>query len=394
MSFFAPPPPPATPLALHRALSPTAAVKVSPICLGGISLGDKWSSIFGRNDDAFALLDAFVALGGNFIDTANTYNAEESERLIGDWMHERGCRDMMVIATKYGAGYKAYDRERWPLQSNFTGCSAKSLHVSVKESLKKLRTDYIDVLYVHWWDFATGVEEVMTALHALVMARQVLYLGVSDTPAWVVVKANSYARAHGLTPFSVYQGRWNAAFRDMEAEIVPMCADQGMGLVPWGTLGGGQLLSAAQRAERAADPEARQSGGGPENPNDKAVSEALEEIAAQKGVGLQAVALAYLFAQSPHVTPIAGVQTVEHVNALPDALRISLSRADVAKIHAAARFDPLFPMSFLLNYRGDKEFHLGLGTADVQQYQMAAWISGAKDLAGRDLPVGGGEGGR
>ena len=92
----------------------------------------------------------WAALGGNFIDTANTYNSEDSERLIGEWMEKRGNRDQMVVATKYTAGYRAYNREKEPLQSNFTGNSAKSMHISVRDSLKKLRTDYIDILYVHW----------------------------------------------------------------------------------------------------------------------------------------------------------------------------------------------------------------------------------------------------
>ncbi|KAK6219440.1 hypothetical protein LQW54_002172 [Pestalotiopsis sp. IQ-011] len=247
MSFFESPPKPKTLLGWHRALSP--AVKVSPICLGGISIGSQWSELFAQNEDPFALLDSFYGLGGNFIDTSSIYNSEQSEALIGQWMEERGVRDQMIIATKYSSSYKSYDRENIPIQSNFIGNSAKSMHLLVRDSLKKLRTDYIDVLYVHWWDFATSVEEVMTHLHSLVMARQVLYLGVSDTPAWVVVKANSFARAHGMTPFSVYQGQWNAGFRNMEAEIVPMCEDQGMGITTWSSLGGGQLLSAEQRRQ-------------------------------------------------------------------------------------------------------------------------------------------------
>ena len=207
MSFFQPPPKPSGPLGWHRILSPTAAVKVSPLALGGISIGSGWEELFGKNEDPFQLLDAYFALGGNFIDTSNTYNAESSERLIGEWMEKRGVRDQMVIATKYSAGYKAYDRENLTFQSNYTGNSAKSMHISVRDSLKKLRTDYIDILYVHWWEFGASVEEVMRHLHALVMARQVLYLGASDIPAWVVVKANMFARANGLTPFSVYQGK-------------------------------------------------------------------------------------------------------------------------------------------------------------------------------------------
>ena len=150
MSFFESPPKPVSPLGYHRILSPTAAVKVSPICLGGISIGSSWGEIFGENEDADRLLDAYYALGGNFIDTSNTYNSEASEKLIGEWMEKRGVRDQMVIATKYSAGYRAYNREAEPLQSNFTGNSAKSMHVSVRDSLRKLKTDYVDILYVHW----------------------------------------------------------------------------------------------------------------------------------------------------------------------------------------------------------------------------------------------------
>lgn len=153
MSFFESPPKPLSPLGYHRILSPTAAVKVSPICLGGISLGSSWSELFGENEDANALLDAYFALGGNFIDTSNTYNSEDSERLIGEWMEKRENRDQMVVATKYTAGYRAHKQRQGeePLQSNFTGNSAKSMHVSVRDSLKKLKTDYIDILYVHWY---------------------------------------------------------------------------------------------------------------------------------------------------------------------------------------------------------------------------------------------------
>ena len=176
----------------HRVLSPNAAVKVSPICLGGISISSTWAEYTGKNEDPFQLLDAFFfGSGGNFIDTASVYNSEDSEKLIGQWMEERGVRDQMVIATKFSAHYRAHNRENEPLQSNFVGNSVKSMHVSVRQSLKKLRTDYIDILYVHWWDFTTSVEEVMRGLHAHVMAKEVHYLGVSDTAAWTVVKANA-----------------------------------------------------------------------------------------------------------------------------------------------------------------------------------------------------------
>ncbi|KAL6717233.1 hypothetical protein ACLMJK_005148 [Lecanora helva] len=372
MSMFKSAPKPSSLLGYHRILSPSAGVKVSPICLGGISIGNTWRELFGKNDDPFQLLDKFYGLEGNFIDTSNTYNSESSERLIGDWMANRGVRDQMVIATKYSAGYRAYNREQEPMQSNFTGNSAKSMRVSVDHSLQKLQTSYVDILYVHWWDFATSVEEVMRSLHVLVMAEKVLYLGVSDTPAWVVVKANAYARQHGLTPFSVYQGRWNAAYRDMEAEVIPMCEDQGMAIVPWAALGGGQLMTAKQREQKAHDPDAR--GGYGASEIDVRVSEVLERISEGQGTTLQAVALAYLFQQSTFVFPVVGVQTSEHVAAMPDALRIKLSEEDIQKIHEAAPLNPLFPMDFLFNFRKDQPYNLNMTAADNQQYQMASII--------------------
>ncbi|KAL0253251.1 hypothetical protein SLS55_010223 [Diplodia seriata] len=358
-AFFQVPPKPTSSLAWHRILSPTASIKVSPVALGGISLGSAWSGYFGRNEDAAALLDTFHSLGGNFIDTSNDYNAGESERLIGEWMEARGVRDQMVVATKFSSGFMRFQRDKVPLhQSNFAGNSAKSMHVSVKQSLKNLKTDYVDILYVHWWDAATSVEELMTHLHALVMARQVLYLGASDMPAWVVVKANDC--------------RWNAAYRDMEAEIIPMCEDQGMAIVPWGALDGGQLMTAKQREEASKNPEARKGYG--QDEKHIRVSEVLERIANAKGVTLQAVALAYLYQQSTYVVPIVGVQTVEHVRALNDAVEVRLSDDEVTAIHEASAFVPLFPVSFL--YQSEtRPYSTRLGAADVENTRMAGWIN-------------------
>ncbi|KAL4802097.1 NADP-dependent oxidoreductase domain-containing protein [Aspergillus unguis] len=374
MSFFNPPPKPTTPLAYHRILSPTASVKVSPICLGGISLGNEWSELFGKSSDSFVLLDEFYRHGGNFIDTANVYNNGMSEEHIGAWLEDRGVRDQMVIATKYSAQWRAHVREEEKLQSNFSGNSAKSLLVSLRGSLRKLGTDYVDVLYVHWWDFATSVEEVMLHLHSFVMAKQVLYLGVSDTPAWVVVKCNEFARKNGLTPFSIYQGRWNAAFRDMEAEIIPMCEDQGMAIMPWAALGGGLILSSEQRRERE-ERLAGQKSFYDLGPNEIAVSDALEVIAASKGSTVQAVALAYLFYQSTYVIPIVGVQTTDHVRAMNDAITLKLSSEEIRSIQDAAPFNPLFPMSFLFGKNNGKGYSTRLTTADHVQYRMGAWIN-------------------
>ncbi|KAL4248165.1 Aryl-alcohol dehydrogenase [NADP(+)] [Abortiporus biennis] len=197
-TILATPPFPATKLGVHRQLAPFAGVHVSPIQLGAMSIGDKWAALgVGAMDkeSSFKLLDAFYDAGGNFIDTANNYQDESSKEFIGEWMETRGNRDQLAIATKYSSNFKR-DAKDIKQKTQYTGNNIKALHISVEASLKKLRTDYIDILYVHWWDYATSIEEVMNALHNLVVSGKVLYLGISDTPAWIVTYANCYAREH------------------------------------------------------------------------------------------------------------------------------------------------------------------------------------------------------
>ena len=141
-------------------------------------------------------------------------------------MQQRKNRDEIVLATKYTTGYAVRGAQ---IKSNFQGNHAKSLRLSLEASLRNLQTDYIDILYVHWWDFTTSVRELMNSLHHMVISGKVLYLGISNVPAWLVVKCNEYARFHGLTCFSIYQGRWSAACRDIERDVLPMCISEGMG---------------------------------------------------------------------------------------------------------------------------------------------------------------------
>ena len=190
-TMFKSAPKPSSLLGYHRILSPTAGVRVSPLCLGAMNFGEAWKGALGEctKETAFDMLDYFYDNGGNFIDTANNYQGEESETWIGEWMSERKNRDEMVIATKFTTGYRTVGAHE-KIKANFQGNHAKSLRVSVEASLKKLQTDYIDLLYVHWWDFTTSVPELMNSLHNLVANGKVLYVGISDTPAWLVVKCN------------------------------------------------------------------------------------------------------------------------------------------------------------------------------------------------------------
>ncbi|KAL6399655.1 aryl-alcohol dehydrogenase AAD14 [Ilyonectria robusta] len=205
---FAPIQEPKTELGHYRILSSNAGVRVSPLALGAMSLGTAWSAFLGSVDEekSFEVLDYYVDAGGNYVDTANNYQNEESEIFIGKWMASRKTRDIMFVATKFTNSFRTHDLGTGKTV-NYGGNNKKSLMLSVNASLQKLQTTYIDLLYVHWWDWSTSIEELMDSLHILVEQGKVLYLGISDTPAWVVAAANTYAKAHAKTPFSIYQCR-------------------------------------------------------------------------------------------------------------------------------------------------------------------------------------------
>ncbi len=204
---------------------------------------------------------------------------------------------------QYTTGFKR-GQDQITHKINYAGNHTKSLRVSVDASLNKLRTPYIDILYVHWWDFCTSVEEVMDSLHAIVLQGKVLYLvrlrvyllslfspkiitisslqGISDSPAWVVAKANQYAKDHGKTPFCIYQGNWSVLERSFERDIIPMARSEGLALAPWGVLEGGKIRTNAEEARRKESGEKGRTILGPNwerNPEEKKVCDVLEEIA-------------------------------------------------------------------------------------------------------------------
>ncbi|ESK89649.1 arylalcohol dehydrogenase [Moniliophthora roreri MCA 2997] len=351
MSAFAPAPPPPTKLGIYRVLSPRAGVHLSPLVLGAGSIGDKWNEWVGYMDKeaSFKLLDAYYDMGGNFIDTANAYQEESSEEFIGEWAEQRGIRDQLFIATKYTSLYKATD-PKITQKVNYFGNNAKSLHLSVEASLKKLRTSYIDLLYVHWWDWDTSIEEVMDALHTLVLARKVLYLGVSDVPAWIVSQANYYAKAYGKTPFVVYQGKWSVLDRSFERDIIPMARSLGLALAPWGVLGSGKLRTDAEEQQRLESGEQGRKVTGKDwkrDENEVKMSRALEKVAKEVGAkSITSVAIAYVMQKTTYVFPIIGGRKVEQLKANLEALDISLSDEQIKYLESQLPFDIGFPMTF------------------------------------------------
>jgi len=340
-------PDPRGPLDHKRVLSPTCSLRVSPLQLGAMSIGKAWEGMMGSMDkeSSFKLLDAFRNAGGNLIDTANNYQERESEQWIGEWMKERNCRDEMVIATKYTTGFRG-DLAGKASIDNFQGNGVKSMHVSLANSLKMLQTDYVDILYLHWWDYTTGPEEVMQGLNNLVRAGKVLYLGVSDTPAWIVSKANQYARDHGLAQFVIYQGKWSIIDRTFEREVLPMVIHERMAIAPWGALGSGRFQSKAQLEERKKAGEGiRQMMAPAEQSEDEVrASEALVKIGEAHGnAPPTAIALAWIMARAPYVFPIVGGRKVEHLEANIKSLEIRLTAEEIQTLNDVQKFDWGFP---------------------------------------------------
>ncbi|KAK7053765.1 putative aryl-alcohol dehydrogenase [Favolaschia claudopus] len=355
MSFWAPPPAPPSKLGVYRKLSPLAGIHVSPLQLGAMSIGDSAWAAMGvgamNTESSFKLLDAYFEKGGNFIDTASNYQDETSEKIIGEWAEKRGIRDQLVIATKYTSPYKR-GNDSIAQKVHYTGNNIKSMHISVEASLQKLRTSYIDILYVHWWDWDTSIEEVMNGLHNLVIQGKVLYLGVSDTPAWVVSQANQYARAYGKTPFVIYQGQWNVLERSFEREIIPMCRANGLALAPWDVLGAGKFRTDAEEEERRKTGEKGRTMFNPQwerNENEKKISYALEKVAAEVGTkSLTAgLAIAYVMAKVPYCFPIVGGRKIEHLTANIESLDISLSPAQIEYLESIVPFNPGFPTAMI-----------------------------------------------
>ncbi|MBC8067207.1 MAG: aldo/keto reductase, partial [Deltaproteobacteria bacterium] len=214
----------------YRLLGPTG-LRVSELCLGTMSFGDAWG--FGADAaTSHRVLDAYAAAGGNFLDTANKYHGGQTEEIVGTWLE--GKRDRTVVATKYTLAMDHSD-------PNSAGNHRKNLVVAIEASLKRLRTDYIDLMWVHAWDDYTPYEETLRGLDDLVRAGKVLYVGVSDTPAWVVSAAHVHAELRGWSSFAGLQIEYSLLERTPERDLLPMAEHFGLAVVAWAPLGAGVL---------------------------------------------------------------------------------------------------------------------------------------------------------
>lgn len=312
-----------------------SGMRVSELALGTMTFGEDWG--WGASkEESRRMFDAFVAAGGNFIDTACNYTEGTSEKFVGEFIAAE--RDYFVVATKYTLRPRSANQA----DPNAGGNSRKNLMRSVEASLKRLNTDFIDLLYLHMWDYTTPVEEVMRAMDDLVRAGKLLYVGFSDTPAYIVAKADLLAELRGLAPVAAIQLPYNLFRRDPERELLPMAREQDIAVTAWGLIGGGVLSGkygqpdAVKRYESASQEWLE-------------AAERVAVIARQVGRSPAQVAIRWVHQQQAkaQIIPILGVRNLAQMEENLGILDFELDAQQLADLEGVAKFDPGFPVTFL-----------------------------------------------
>ncbi|HZY41759.1 MAG TPA: aldo/keto reductase [Anaerolineae bacterium] len=310
-----------------------SGLRVSELALGTMTFGDDWG--WGASkDESQKIFDAFAEAGGNFIDTANRYTNGTSEKFVGEFISSD--RGHFVLATKYSLFTQHGD-------PNAAGNHRKNMVQSLEASLKRLNTDYIDVYWVHAWDFVTPVEEVMRALDDMVRAGKVLYVGISDTPAWIVSRANMLAELRGWTPFVGLQIRYSLIDRAVERDLLPMARALDIAVTPWGTLGTG-ILSGKYNREGGSG---RVSTWGPIDPKKLAIAEEVINLAGAIGRTPSQVALSWVRQQPGVIIPIIGAKTLPQVQDNLACVDFKLSDEHLQHLSDVSEIELGFPHDFL-----------------------------------------------
>jgi aryl-alcohol dehydrogenase-like predicted oxidoreductase len=283
-----------------------SGLRVSPFALGAMTFGQDPGGAGSSVEESEIILDRYLERGGNFIDTANFYTNGHSERIIGDYFAKRpGRRDRVVLASKFFTNL-------FPGDPNGGGAGRSSIIAQLDESLRRLRTDHLDVYWLHNWDRQTPVEETMRALDDLVRAGKVRYLGFSNTPAWVTARAQTMAALRGWTPLIALQVEYSLLARTVEGELAPLALDQQLALVPWSPLKNGFLSGKYPRAGAVRDSARAALVGGP-TAAEFDVIDAVAAVADELGTTSAAVALGWLRAREGTVVPIIGARRIAHL---------------------------------------------------------------------------------
>lgn len=325
-------------MAMRYRLLGHSGLRVAEASLGTMTFGEDWG--WGSSkDEAQKIYAAYREAGGNFIDTANVYTNGTSERFLGEFM--KGHRESVVLATKYSNAAPGID-------PNAAGNHRKSMTQAIEASLKRLQTDYVDLYWMHIWDEVTPAEEVMRGLDDLVRAGKVLYVGISDAPAWWIAQSNTLAELRGWTPFVGLQIEYSLIERTVERELIPMARAFDVGVVAWSPLASG-LLSGKYHGG-AGRAEGRLSAEGmeqflPEKQRADRVIAAVKSVAGEAGRSMAQVALAWLRYRAVPVIPIIGARKLSQLEDNLASFDLELSAAHLHSLDAASRVDLGFPQS-------------------------------------------------
>lgn len=329
-----------------------SGLRVSELCLGTMTFGKEWG--WGSDyDESKAVFDTYANAGGNFLDTANRYTEGTSERWLGEFI--ASDRDHFVLATKYALK----DRNGDP---NFAGNHRKNLMRSVRDSLNRLNTEYIDLLWLHAWDFTTGEEEVMRGLDDLISRGLVHYIGVSDTPAWIVSRANTLAELRGWNRFAALQIEYSLLQRTPERDLLPMAQALNLAVTPWAPLAGGALTGKYLRQEpgRVKEESVRRS----EWAN--RIAAEVVALATKLNCSPAQVALSWVRQQGSQIIPIVGARRPEQLTDSLVCLNVTLGADELAALDKASAVELGFPHEFLKT-DGVKDVLFGGTFAQVHQ---------------------------
>ena len=308
-------------------------LKVSELCLGTMGFGTEngWGA---DKQTSFEIMDAFANAGGNFIDTANVYKLGTSEKIIGEYIGNQD-RDYWVIATKYSLK----DNETNP---NASGNNRKNMMRSVEESLKRLQTEFIDVLYLHIWDDLTPIDEILRGLDDLIRQGKVNYAAISDTPAWMVSKGNTMAEILGWSQFAGLQVEYSLLQRSPERDLIPMAKHYGMTLTPWAPLAGGALTGKYLKGDtgRIKETSNRRS------ENSIRITKEVMAIAEKYNVPASHVALKWTMQQPLSVIPIVGATKINQLQENIKSTDLILSDVDINCLDEVSKIDLGFPGEF------------------------------------------------
>jgi len=315
-----------------------SGLTVSRLCLGCMSYGDTSKGWHGDwllgEEAARPFFREALEAGINFFDTANIYSGGTSEEITGKLLREMARRDEIMVATKaFGV---------WRNAPNCGGLSRKALFHAIDDSLARLGMDHVDLFQIHRWDDVTPIEETMEALHDIVKAGKARYIGASSMFAWQFAKAQEVARANGWTRFISMQNQLNLLYREEEREMLPLCAAEGVGVIPWSPLARGRLTrpwgESTVRSETDVVGKALYKAG---DEADRAIVDAVQALAAARGVPMATLGLAWHFTKPEVTAPIIGATRPEHIADAVRALDIRLTPEETASLEAPYR--PKFP---------------------------------------------------